>query len=188
MGVAARTALAACYESDSDSAHDLLGKATAALRSVSDIDPDLSEAGKLLGEAAILTQEAAESLRRYLDDLDIDPARQDEIERRAAALEALARKHRVPVLELPEQLARVEQEVAALDNVAVSLSVLEKQMTDSTREYRNAAQRLSEARRTAAQLFGVQVTELMQTLSLAGGEFAVQVTPSEQEFSCLRQR
>jgi DNA repair protein RecN (Recombination protein N) len=183
LGVAARTALAACYESDSDSAHDLLGKATAALRGVSDIDPDLSETGKLLGEAAILTQEAAESLRRYLDDLDIDPARQDEIERRAAALEALARKHRVPVLELPEQLARVEQEVAALDNVAVSLSVLEKQMTDSTREYRNAAQRLSEARRTAAQLFGVQVTELMQTLSLAGGEFAVQVTPSEQEFS-----
>ena len=78
----------------------------------------MSAAGKLLGEAAILTQEAAESLRRYLDDLDIDPARQDEIERRAAALEALARKHRVAVLELPEQLARVEQEVAALDNVA----------------------------------------------------------------------
>ena len=77
----------------------------------------MGEAGKLLGEAAILTQEAAESLRRYLDDLDIDPARQDEIERRAAALEALARKHRVAVLELPEQLARVEQEVAALDNV-----------------------------------------------------------------------
>ncbi len=85
-----------------------------------------------MGEAAILTQEAAESLRRYLDDLDIDPARQDEIERRAAALEALARKHRVAVLELPEQLARVEQEVAALDNVGVSLTALEKQVSATT--------------------------------------------------------
>jgi DNA repair protein RecN (Recombination protein N) len=183
LSVAAHTALAASYESDSDSAHDLLGKATAALRGVSDIDPDLSEAGKLLGEAAILTQEAAESLRRYLDDLDIDPARQDEIERRAAALEALARKHRVAVMELPEQLTRVEQEVAALDNVGVSLTALEKQVSATTLQYRSAAQRLSEARRTAAQLFGVQVTQLMQTLGMAGGEFAVQVSPSDSEFS-----
>ncbi|MEO7206065.1 MAG: DNA repair protein RecN [Steroidobacteraceae bacterium] len=183
LSVAARTALTATYESDSDSAHDLLGKATAALRSVSELDPSLREAVNLLGEAAILTQEAAESLRRYLDDLDIDPARQDEIERRAAALEALARKHRVPVLQLPEQLARVEQEIATLDNVGVSLTALEKQVSATTAEYRTAAQRLSEARGIAAQLLGVQVTVLMQTLGMAGGQFAVQVTPGEQEFS-----
>ena len=183
LGEAARTALGASYESDGLSAHDLLGKAAAALRSVAEIDAALGEAGKLLGEAAILTQEAAESLRRYLDDLDIDPARQDEIERRAAALEALARKHRIRVLELPEHLARLEQELAALDNVQVSLAALEKQVAETTRDYRSAAQRLSDARRTAAQLLGVQVTQLMQTLGMAGGEFAVNVSRGEQEFS-----
>jgi DNA repair protein RecN (Recombination protein N) len=183
LSVAARTALTASYESDGESAHDLLGKATAALRAVSDVDPQLGETGKLLAEAAILTQEAAQSLRRYLDDLDIDPARQDEIERRAAALEALARKHRVAVLELPEQLARVEHEVAALDNVALSLTTLERQVAAATNDYRSAAQRLSEARRTAAQLLGVQVTQLMQTLGMAGGEFAVRVSAAESEFS-----
>jgi DNA repair protein RecN (Recombination protein N) len=183
LGEAARTALGASYESDGLSAHDLLGKAATALRSVAEIDPALGEAGKLLGEAAILTQEAAESLRRYLEDLDIDPARQDEIERRAAALEALARKHRIRVLELPEHRARLEQEVAALDNVQVSLAALEKQVAETTREYRSAAQRLSDGRRTAAQLLGVQVTQLMQTLGMAGGEFAVHVSRSEQEFS-----
>jgi DNA repair protein RecN (Recombination protein N) len=183
LGLAARTALTAAYESDADSAHDLLGKATAALRSVSEMDPKLSESGKLLAEAAILTQEAAESLRHYLDDLDIDPARQEEIERRAAALEALARKHRVAVLELPAQLLRVEQEVATLDNVQLSLAGLEAQAAELTRQYRTAAQRLTDARLTAAQLLGTQVTKLMQTLGMAGGEFAVKVTPSEQEFS-----
>jgi DNA repair protein RecN (Recombination protein N) len=183
LGEAARTALSAAYESDGDSAHSLLARAAAALRSVAEIDRELGEAAKQLGEAAILTQEAAESLRRYLNDLDIDPARQDEIERRAAALEALARKHRVTVLELPEQLARVEQEVAALDNVQMSLAALEKQVSEAAREYRGAAQRLSDARQTAAQLLGVQVTQLMQTLGMAGGEFAVKVSRSEQEFS-----
>jgi DNA repair protein RecN (Recombination protein N) len=183
LGSAARTALDAAYEADADSAHALLGKATAALRSVSDIDPQLGEAGKMLGEAAILTQEAAEALRRYVDDLDIDPARQDEIERRAAALEALARKHRVAVLQLPEHLLRVEQEVAALDNVQLSLATLEGELAELTGRYRAAAQALSDARSTAAQRLGTQVTKLMQTLGLAGGEFAVQVTRSEQEFS-----
>jgi DNA repair protein RecN (Recombination protein N) len=183
LGAAARTALDAAYEADAGSAHDLLGKATAALRSVSDLDPRLGDAGKLLGEAAILTHEAAEALRRYLDDLDIDPKRQDEIERRAAALEALARKHRVAVLELPEHLIRVEQEVAALDNVQSSLATLEAELAELTRDYRAAAKALSDARRTAGQLLGVQVTKLMQTLGMAGGEFAVKVTRSEQEFS-----
>jgi DNA repair protein RecN (Recombination protein N) len=185
LGSAARTALTAAFESDADSAHDLLGKATAALRSVSELDSKLNESGKLLAEAAILTQEAAESLRHYLDDLDVDPARQEEIERRAAALEALARKHRVAVPELPAQLLRVEQEVTALDNVQTSLADLEAQTAQLTRQYRTAAERLSHARRTAATLLGVQVTKLMQTLGMAGGEFAVKVTPSEQEFSRL---
>jgi DNA repair protein RecN (Recombination protein N) len=183
LGGAARAALTAVYESDSDSAHGLLGKAGAALRGVADIDQQLGEVAKLLGEAAILTQDAAESLRHYLDGLDIDPARQDEIERRAAALEALARKHRVSVLELPEQLARVEQEVSALDNVQVSLAALEKKVGETMELYRDAARRLTDARRAAAKLLGGQVTTLMQTLGMAGGEFAVKVSPAESEFS-----
>ena len=188
LSVAARAAFSAAYESESDSAHDLLGRATAALRSVSDIDPQLAEAGKLLGEAAILTQEAAESLRRYLDILDIDPARQDEIERRAAALEALARKHRVTVLELPEQLARVEQEVATLDNVGVSLSALEKQVSATTAEYRSAAQRLSEARCVAAQLLGVQVTAAHANLGDGGRRVRGPGHPQRAGIFRLRQR
>ena len=183
LGLAARTALTAVYESEADSAHDLLGKATAALRGVAEMDPKLSESGKLLAEATILTQEAAESLRHYLDDLDVDPARQEEIERRAAALEALARKHRVLVLELPAQLLRVEAEVASLDNAELSLAALETQTAQLMREYRTAAEGLSDERRTVAQLFAAQVTQLMQTLGMAGGEFAVNVACSEQEFA-----
>src|SRR5271167_4670305 len=48
LGEAARTAFRAVYDADGDSAHDLLGKAQSALRSVSDIDAQLGDAGKLL--------------------------------------------------------------------------------------------------------------------------------------------
>jgi DNA repair protein RecN (Recombination protein N) len=183
LAAAARTALTAAYESDDDSAHDLLGRAHAALRNVGDADPQLAPAGKLLAEAMINTQEAAEALRRYLDVLDIDPARQEEIERQAAALEALGRKHRVRVLDLPEQLLRMETELTSLDNAQLSLAALELELATLTRDYRAAAQRLTSARKTAADHLGTQITRLMQGLGMAGGRFAVSINPSDTEFT-----
>src|SRR6266404_645851 len=165
LAAAARTALTAAYEADGDSAHDLLGRAHAALRHVGDADPTLAPAATLLEEALINTREAAEALRHYLDVLDIDPARQEEIERHAAALEALGRKHRVGVLDLPEQLSRIETELAAL-----------------AREYRAAAQRLTSARKAAADHLSRHITQLMQGLGMAGGRFVVSITPNDTEF------
>ena len=46
---------------------------------------------------------AARELEHYRDTLDIDAGRQDEVERRLAAIEDLARKHRVTPFELPER-------------------------------------------------------------------------------------
>ncbi|HME38540.1 MAG TPA: DNA repair protein RecN [Steroidobacteraceae bacterium] len=182
LAEAARTALAAAYESDGGSAHDLLARAQAALRQVGDTDPELASMGKLLAEAMINTREAADGLRRYLDVLDIDPARQEEIERHTAALEALARKHRVGVLDLPEQLLRTEQELAALDNAQVSLGKLELELEALTRDYRASAERLTAGRQGAAEHLGRHITQLMQALGMEGGRFAVSVNPSEAEF------
>jgi len=179
---AARAALTAVYEADADSAHDLLAKASAALRSVGDSDPALAEPAQLLSEATILTHEAAGVLRRYLETLDTDPGRQDEVERHAAALEALARKHRLSVLELPAQLARTEQEILALDNAEMSLVELQRQLVQRDGEYRAAAARLTKSRQLAARALGRQITELMQTLGMGGGSFSVSVQPAEAEF------
>jgi len=183
LAAAARGALTAAYDADGESAHDLLGRAHAALRNAEDADPKLAAAGRLLSEAMINTQEAAEALRRYLDVLDIDPARQEEIERQAAALEALARKHRIGVLELPAQLLRIEEELSVLDNAQVNLAALAVELAALTRDYRAAATALTAARVAAAARLGDQITQLMQTLGMAGGKFAVALRPSDVEFA-----
>jgi len=182
LSEAARTALTAIYDADSASAHDMLAKAQAALRTARDADPKLLESAKLVAEATILAREAAEALRRYLDELDVDPARQEEIERHAAALEALARKHRVTVLELPAQLLRADQELRALDNAELKLAELERRLTAVAADYRAAAGRLTEARTSASERLADQITRLMQTLGMAGGRFAVSVAPTDTEF------
>jgi len=183
LGSAARAALSAAYESDGDSAHDLLARAQGALRGVADGDAELAAAAQLLNEAAILTQEAARGLRSYLDAMDIDPARQDEIERRAAALESLARKHRVGVLELPAQLNRLDAELTALEQATSSLAALAEQLRALTAEYAHAAARLHTARTAAAAKLGADVTKLMQSLGMSGGAFSVAVSASDTEIS-----
>jgi DNA repair protein RecN (Recombination protein N) len=181
LAAAARTALTAVYDAEGDSAHDLLGKAGAALRNAGDADPQLEAPALLLREAMISTQEAAETLRRYLDALDVDPARQEEIERHAAALEALGRKHRMKAVELPAETLRIEAELAALDQAEVSLAALDSQLAALTRDYRVAARRLTDARNNAAEQLGSRITQLMQALGMAGGRFAVSLTPSDPE-------
>jgi DNA repair protein RecN (Recombination protein N) len=182
LSAAAQGALTAIYDADAGSAHDVLAKSTAALRNAGDADPQLAETVRLLAEATMLTQEAAEGLRRYLDTLDVDPGRQEEIERHAAALEALARKHRRTVLQLPAQLMQTTQELHALETAGLSLAELDRRLVLLTADYRSAAERLSQARTRAAGTLGAQITELMQTLGMSGGRFAVRVDPGIAEF------
>ena len=182
LAAAARTALTCVNDDEGASAHNLLAKASSALRAAADTDPALGQAAQLLSEATINAREAADTLRRYLDALDIDPVRQEEIERQAAALEALARKHRRGVLELPAQLTHIEQEIETLASAELSLADFERQLKELEHDYGAAAGRLTEARRRAAGALSTQITELMQVLGMAGGRFAVNVSPAEDQF------
>ena len=183
LAEAARTALNAVYESDGDDAHGLLARAQASLRNAGDADPTLAQAGQFLADAAVQVRKAADTLRRYLEALDVDPARQEDLERRAAALETLARKHRLGALELPAQRARLEAELQVLENTGQNLADLQARLDALAREYRAAAARLGKARRAAASELGRQITALMQTLGMSGGRFEVAVTAGEEEFS-----
>jgi DNA repair protein RecN (Recombination protein N) len=92
---AARGALECLYEADGATAHTLIARSITALRQASALDTQLAPLGELLEEAAIRVKDASQSLLQYLDALEVDPLRADAIERRLAAVEELARKHRV---------------------------------------------------------------------------------------------
>jgi DNA repair protein RecN (Recombination protein N) len=179
LAEAARTALDAAYEADGHSAHDLLARAQAALRGPAETDPALAQPAALLAEAAIGAREAAEMLRRYLEALDVDPVRQEEIERHTAALEELARKHRVLPAGLPAELTRLRSELEGLGAAEQNLADLERQLAVLAADYRTAAGRLTESRCRAAGDLGGQITLLMQGLGMSGGRFEVAVAPAD---------
>ena len=144
LAAAARAALEQADESEIANAHDLLAKAGAAIRVAADSDADLAAAASLLQEAQLATREASSALSHYLEALDIDPARLEELERRAATLEALARKHRVAPNELPQVLEATEREYVSLQSADATLAQLQHTLDGVTREYRSAAAALQD--------------------------------------------
>jgi DNA repair protein RecN (Recombination protein N) len=173
LAEAARNALALAYDADGADAHALAARAATQLRTGAALDPRLAEPLAVLEEGLIGLREAGAQLSAYLETLDADPSRQEQVERRLAAIEELARKHRVAAAELPAELARLRAEMAALEQSELALGGLDGRIAAALARYRESAGALSAARRGAAKKLGAAVTGLMRQLGMPGGRFEV---------------
>jgi len=165
------------YEGETDTAQAQLARAQAALKPLLSVDPALEHIVPLLEEAAIRVTEAARELGRYADGMDMDTARQATVEKRLAAAEELARKHRVPVGDLPTLRLELHNELATLESAEQDVATLRRQQTEALQVYRDQAAQLSTARTAAASTLGKEITARMQTLGMNGGRFQVEVSP-----------
>jgi DNA repair protein RecN (Recombination protein N) len=155
-----------------------LGAVTAQLKGLSAHDPQLAAVVELLESAEAQAGEAARELRHYASRLDLDPEALRETEARIEALHAAARKHRVKPEELPAKLAELDARLAELE-LAVNPEALRREVAAARERYDTAARKLSAKRKTGAQELSRAVTAVMQQLAMAGGRFAVKLTPVE---------
>lgn len=166
-------------ENEADNAARCLQQAMRALDGERSRHPQLNEVAELLDGALIQLQEGASALQHYLDGLEADPARLEELEERLAAVHALARKHRVLPAELPEVQNALAEEQARLqrsqdlDALAAEVAALEKQ-------YMAAATQLRAARHKAATAFGAEVVARLKLLGMANSRFEVALTPLDK--------
>jgi DNA repair protein RecN (Recombination protein N) len=176
LAAGTQAALGELYENESASAHGAVSRALQALRGLTGLDAKLGAVLPLLEEAAIQVREAARDLERYRDTLEVDAGRQDEVERRMAAIEELARKHRVAAPELPERARQLGVELESLERADLDLAVLRRELASALEAYRAQALELSEKRVAAARAFARDITTRMQTLGMSGGRFEADVT------------
>ena len=178
----AQAAAQALYASDEASAHSFISQALGRLRPLPQFDATLAPLLPLLEEAAIRVSEAGRELTRYVDSLDLDAARQAQVEQRLAAAEELARKHRVKGSELPALREALQAELAALERLDQDVTLLRSQHEQALQQYQRAAKKLTAARSTAAVRFGTDISQRLPALGMQGGVFEVQlVTLSDGE-------
>jgi DNA repair protein RecN (Recombination protein N) len=169
-------ALDQLYDAES-SAHDTVGSARREVESLAALDPDLTPAVEALELARIQLVEASDGIRRRLAGLERDPARQEEVEARLAAVLDLARKHR----RAPETVWRLrgelEVELATLDACDERLGTSDAESEQLAARLREAAEALRAARLTAARSLARAVTANLHALGMAGSTFIVELAP-----------
>jgi len=139
-------------------------------------DPALAEIVALLEPARIGIEEAARWLRGYREKLDVDPEELARVEERLAAIHETARRYRVRPEALPQLRADTETRLAALAESA-NAAVLGERAAEAEAAYRALAAQLSAKRELAAHELEARVTEVMQHLAMTGGRLEIALEP-----------
>ena len=170
-------ALDRLFDDDAGNANSLIAEALRSVEQLVDFDEDLEPVLEMLNSASIQVTEAADTLRRYTEAIDMDPARRDWVEERLDAIQTISRKHRVTADELLEFADRMRAEHDDLSHAEERGRELEEQAAAARAEYLKQANALSRARHKAADRFASAVTDAMHSLGMPGGIFQVQLTP-----------
>ena len=163
--------------SESDNAiESTLTKVCGNISVLAEHDPSLGEINQTLESAGIQLDEAIHGLNRYLQKIDLDPARLAQVEERMQALHSAARKYRTDADSLPALLEDTTERLEAL-TASQNIEALREQVKQEEATYQKIAKQLSQKRGKAATELGKLITDAMQDLSMVGGKLEIALSP-----------
>jgi DNA repair protein RecN (Recombination protein N) len=130
-----------------------------------------------LDRAAAEIADAADRLRRMVNDPELAPHRLAQIEERLFALRDLSRKHGVPVDALAGHAAGLAAQLAALDDQSGRLARLIQDEAAARQAYAAAAEDLSKARAKGARKLDTAINAELPPLKLDKARFATRLEP-----------
>ena len=169
------------YDAEPGNAQSLIADAGQTIEALAAIDETLSPVAEMLQEAGIQVTEATDSLRRYGDALEMDPARRDQVEERLNAILDVARKHRVEAEELGKLQQDLTEQLTDLEHAEERGAELKAAVAAARQAFDDAAALLSEGRQNAAGRFGTAVSDAMADLGMPGGTFEVSISPRDSD-------
>ena len=170
----ANAAYAALYE-DQASVSTQLRTAQKKVEELAKIDSSLERVVETLKNAAIGVDDASYSIRDYLDTLEADPKRLDEIESRLALIERLKRKYGSSLDDVLAFLEDVRTKMEAIETAGERRSKLEQDLTQASGAYREHARALTIARKAAAEKLSKKVETELDSLALESAVFRIEV-------------
>ena len=166
------------YDS-SESASARIKSASGDLEQIADIDQSLAEFAERLEDARATVDDVAFELRAYLDRIEADPVRLEEVEERLAVLDRLKRKYGPTLAEVLVFQERVENELKLLDSSDEQIAGLERALEEASADYARRAKELSDARRKAAKALAVQTMAELRDLALPKARLAIAIDTLE---------
>lgn len=155
------------------SAADLLGQAAQSLAGLSRIDASqqgLSDQADTLSE---LLSDLSRELRAYLEGIEFNPRRLEQIEERLELIHNLKRKYGSDIPAVLAFAVRAREELETIAHAGERIDELELRETALRQELAHLGWALSQQRQAAAGELGGRVERELADLSMAGARFAV---------------
>ncbi len=169
-------ALDSLTDDDTGNANTLVADALRLIEPLIEFDSGLASVHHLLESASIQLLEAADTLQRYGETLNMDPARRDWVEERLDAIQTIARKHRSDAEHIPALHVRLASELNEIQHAEEHGQQLQEAVASARSNFQILANALSADRYDAAKRFSAAVADAMQGLGMPGGKFEVQIS------------
>lgn len=177
----AQAALAGAADdtADPDASHalGLVGEARRRLQAAE--DPALHPLAPRLEEAAALLSDVGAELSGYLESLDADPGRLEQVLSRQAELKALTRKYAADIDGVLQWAEQARARLGDVDTSDEAVSALAARRDELTGELEGLAAEVSAARATAARALSDAVTAELAGLAMAQAAVDVSVRAAE---------
>jgi DNA repair protein RecN (Recombination protein N) len=180
LAEAAAAAVAALSPEDGSGAGDLVGAAERAVAPLERLAPELQAAGDVLRQAELQLRETASDLRAFLDSLEAEPGRLEQVEAELEAFSDLRRRHRAQSFgELLERGEEARRELAALEEGHDPVRAAEQALAEAQAEVDRLHGELRAGRQAAAEPFAAAVAEELRGIGLGDGEFRIVLSARE---------
>jgi DNA repair protein RecN (Recombination protein N) len=172
----AATAIAALSGEDDAGAADLASTAERAVAPLERLAPELAAAGDSLRSAELVLRETASDLRAFLDSLEAEPGRLEQVEADLDGFADLRRRYRAQSFdELLERAAAARDELAAIADGLDPARAAAKAVAAAEADVERLHAELRAARTKAAPSFAQAVAQELIGVGMGEGEFAAEL-------------
>ena len=158
---------------ESPAASDLVGQAAQAMRGLAKIDATRSELSEQATNLDELLAELVRSLRNYLEEIEFNPKRLDEVEERLELIRSLTRKYGGSIEKAIEFGSNARNQLENISHASERIEELEAQEKTLLKTLAEQGGALSTKRQQAATEMGKAIETELDDLRMAEAQFSI---------------
>jgi DNA repair protein RecN (Recombination protein N) len=159
-----------------------LAEADAQLSAVAQVDPDLDRVAERTRGLAVELGDAASELRAYLDGIEAEPGRLQEVEEWLDATDRLKRKHGGSIEAVLAHADRCREQIEALEGAEERATELEDRLGEVESRRAKLGEQISAARSAAARRLERRVARELAELAMEEAKLRVGLEPHSDGF------
>ena len=150
-----------------------LRQSNAKISGINDSSPHLDSAKENLSSALSLIDDAERDLKKYQDQVVVDPDRLDQLESRLSAILTTAKKHRIEPSEVHSYTQRLEDSLDSIKDLETELNQLKESSEELEQKFLEESRKLSKRRRQYSDQFCEDVGAHMSALGISNGSLSI---------------